>query len=341
MAHPYIFASSFDTGDIGAWDTETDVSGVLDYPHYTTLVGLVGRPVPYRGAYAMRIVAPANTSDHTLLEGSIDIAAAARRWVRFMLYVSTNFSATATDIFNIFELQATTTIEVAVSLRITTGTNLVEIGVTSGAETEAATFSSPVSKGVWHQIELNCLIDSGAPNDGTTDFYMDGGLLRSVASLDQGAITDGVLGTQDTLATTDGGFLLFDEFAFDDTRAYITHRFATHRFMPAAAAFMFVGPGRIDNVKILDGGSGDVGMEIYDTDTYSSSLEPRWRGRTVTANTDVDAADVPIEFQRGCLAVLGGTTPGAQIAIGRATGWGSDGAIRAHAAKRTPAPGNL
>lgn len=341
MAIPYLFASHFDTGDIGGWDTETDVSGALDYPHYTVLAALPGRPMPYRGAYCMRIVAPDNTADHTLTEGTIDIAAAARRWIRFMLYVSTDFTATADDIFNIFELQASGTIEVAVSLQITGSTDLVEIGVTSGTETEAGTFSSPVSKGVWHEIELNCLIDSGGPNDGTTDFYLDGGLVRSVTGLDQGAITDGVLGTQGTLATTDEGYLLFDEFTFDDTRLHIPHRFAIHRVI-AADAFLFVGPGRVDNVKILDGGSGDVLLELYDTDVYTASLEPHWRGRTVTANTDVDAADVPIEFTRGCLARFpAGTAPAAEFAIGSAVGWGSDGAIRNYAANRKPAPGNV
>ena len=341
MAYPYLFASHFDTGDIGDWDTETDVSGVLTYPHYTTLAQLNGFPTPYRGAYCMRIDAPANTAAHTLLEGSIDIAAAARRWVRFMLYVSNNFAATADDIFNIFELQAATVVEVAVSLQITAATDVVEIGVTSGTEVAAATFSSVVSKGVWHQVELNCLIDDIAGNNGTTDFYFDNGLVRSVTALDQAAITDGVLGTLNTLSTTDAGFLLFDEFAFDDTRLAITNRFATHRLIHDDA-FLFVGPGRLDNVKILDGGSGDVVLELYDTDVYSASLEPIWRGRTVTANTDVDAADVPIDFRRGCLARFpAGTAPGAQFAIGRATGWGSEGAYRTYASKRVVGPGGL
>ena len=112
--------------------------------------------------------------------------------------------------------------------------------------------------------------------------------------------------------------------------------------MISGDAFLFMGPGRVDNIKILDGGSGDVLLELYDTDVYSASLEPRWRGRTVTANTDVDAADVPVEFNRGCLARFpGGTLPGVTFAIGQATAWGSDGAVRSYAASRKPAPANL
>lgn len=339
MPYPYIFASHFDTGDIGDWNTETDVSGALTYPHYMTTVGLVGRPVPYRGAYCMRIDAPANTADHTLSEADIDAAASATIWTRFMLYVSTNFAATADDIFNIYELQsAGAVVEGAISLRITGATDVVEIGI---GETEAATFPAVVTKGEWHQIELRALIDSGVPNDGVLELFLDGASIQTISSLDQAAITDGVLGTQNTLATTDTGFLLFDEFVADNTRAAITQRFHTHRII-GDDAFLFVGSGQLDNIKILDGGSGDVIMELYDTDVYTASLEPKWRGRTTTANVDVDAADVPIMFQRGCLARFpAGTLPGGQFAIGRAVAWGSDGAIRTHASKRQAGPGGL
>jgi hypothetical protein len=104
---------------------------------------------------------------------------------------------------------------------------------------------------------------------------------------------------------------------------------------------MFVGPGRISNVKLLDGGSGDVTLELYDTDVHSASLTPVWRDRTVTASTNVTPNDMPISFARGCLAVLGGTLPGAVIGIGGAVGWGSDGAIRNYAANRKAAVGDI
>ena len=164
--------------------------------------------------------------------------------------------------------------------------------------------------------------------------YLDGKATgAALATLDQGAITHGVLGTKNTLATTTGGYLLFDEFAFDDSRMSVSHRFAEHRII-AASSFLFVGAGTIGNVKLLDTGGGDVVLELYDVDEYSTSSEPRWYGQTITANVDVDAADVPIEFTRGCLAVLSGTLPAAQFQVSRAAGWGSDGAVRTHASKR-------
>jgi hypothetical protein len=338
MSLPYLFSSSFDSGDNTQWDSEADTGAKLDFPHYTELARTPGYPAPYRGAYCMRIADIADTNDHTLTAGAINVSASGVNWTRFAMYISPDFSATADDIFNIYELQATGTVETAISLRITAATDVVEIGI---GETAAATFPHLITKGSWHIVELSATIDSGAPGDGTSTLYVDNASVQTIASLDQGAITDGVLGTQNTLATTDTGFILFDEFASDDTRMSITHRFHSQRLI-TQDSFLFVGAGRIDNVKIIGDGNTDTTLELYDTDVFNASMEPVWFGQAGTASVDVDAADVPIDFSRGCLALLAGTGPtGAQFVIGRATGWGSDGAIRTHAARRKAAPGGL
>lgn len=340
MAFPYIFSSSFDTGDNSEWDSESDTGTKLDFPHYTALAAVPGRPMPYRGAYCMRIADIADTNDHTVTEGDMNIADTATAWVRFALYVSTDFAATADDIFNIFEWQqAGGTVEAAISLQITAATDLIGIGIVDG--TEASTFSGNIIKGAWHVIEARFTVDV-TPGTGTVlELYVDGARVQTDNGGNQAAaIGQGVLGTQNTLATTDTGYLLFDEFAFDDTRLGITHRFHTHRLI-TTSSFLFVGPGRIDNAKLLDGGSGDVTLELYDTDVYNSSLTPVFLDRTAAANTNVDAADVPVDFSRGCLAILGGTLPGAVLTIGAGVGWGSDGAIRNYALRRKPAVGGL
>ncbi|MES0339861.1 MAG: hypothetical protein ABUK15_07380 [Anaerolineales bacterium] len=334
MSLPYIFSSSFDTGDNSEWDSESDTGTLLDFVHYTTLGGIPGAPAPYRGAYCMRIQ-PGDTNDHTLLEGDLNIADTATAWTRFPFYVSDTFAATADDVFNIFEWQqAGGTVEAVISLQITAATDEVGIGIKDGTE---ATAFVPLSKGKWHVIEAKFTVDV-TPGTGTVlELYLDGQLVASDSGANQAAaIGLGVLGTQNTLATTNAGYLLFDEFAFDDTRMSITHRFAEHRII-TASSFLFVGSGRIGNVKLIDTGGGDVVLKLYDVDEYSASSEPRWYGHTITADVDVDAADVPIEFTRGCLAVLSGTLPAAQFQISRATGWGSDGAIKTHASKRKAA----
>ena len=340
MAFPYIFSSSFDTGDATEWSGgETDTGSLLDFPHYTTLATIPGASAPYRGAYCMRIQ-PGDTNDHTVDEAAIDIADTATRHARFALYVSSDFAATADDIFNIFEFQqAGGTVEAVISLQITASTDLVDIAIADG--TEASSGFTPLIKGVWHVIEALFTVDVTPGTNGVLTLYVDGAQVQNVTGHNQAAaIGLGVLGTQNTLSTTDTGFLLFDEFAFDDTRLGITQRFHTHR-MITTSAFLFVGSGCIDNVKILDGGSGDVLVELYDTDVYSASLTPVWLDRTSSANVNVDAADMPVQFSRGCLAIVAGTTPGVSFNIGRANGWGSDGAIRTHAAKRVAAPGDI
>ncbi len=337
MSFPYLFTSTFDTGNNSEWDSESDTGSLLDFPHYSTLCAIPGAPAPYRGAYCMRIQ-PGDTNDHVLVEGDIDVADGSTGWVRFALYISTDFAATADDIFNIYEWQqAGGTVEASVSLQITASTDVVEIATGDGAE--ASTGWTFLSKGVWHVIESMITVSTGGT--GVLDLYVDGARVQNLTSQTHAAaVGGGVLGTQNTLDTTDTGYLLFDQFVFDETRAAITHRFHTHQLV-TRSAFPFVGPGKVSNLKLLDGGSGDVTCELYDTDVYSSSLTPVWRERTNANNTNVDAADVPIEFSRGCLMLLGGTSPGAIVNVGRAVGWGSDGAIKAYAARRTAAPGNI
>jgi hypothetical protein len=330
MAFPYLYAASFDTGDNSEWDSESDTGALLDFPHYSALAAIAGHPMPFRGAYCMRIT-PGDTNDHTVLEGDIDVADTVTRWVRFALYVSTDFAATADDEFSIFQWQqAAGTVEAHVALQVTAATDLVDIGTADGTGTPATYHH--LSKGRWHVIESMITVSTGGA--GVVALWVDGVRLTNLTSQTHAAaVGAGVLGTQDTLATTNAGYLLFDEFAFDDTRLGLTERWGTTRLI-TRSCFLFVGPGRVDNLKILDGGAGDVTVELYDTDTYYSSLTPRWRDRTAVANTNLDAADVPIHFTRGCLAILGGTTPGAIVSIGRAVGWGSDAAIRSYALNR-------
>lgn len=339
MAWPYLFSATFDTGDTSEFDSETDTGSLLDVVHYSTLAALPGAPAPFHGAYCMRIQ-PGDTNDHTVTEGDIDIADTATRWIRFALYVSRDFAATADDIFNIFEWQSSgATVEACISLQVTAATDEVEIAIADG--TEASSGFTSLSKGVWHVIEALFTVDVTPGTGDVLELYVDGAQVQRVTGgAVAAAIGTGVLGTQGTLATTNAGYLLFDAFAFDDTRLALPQRWTTHRLF-TTSAFAFVGPGCVENVKLLDGGSGDVICELYDTDVYNSSLTPIWRDRTSSANATSDAADVPIAFQRGCLVRLSGTLPGAILEIGRAVCWGSDGAVRSYGLRRTATPGNL
>ena len=324
MSLPYIFESSWDTGDASEWDSEQDTGSALDIVHYREMARFPGYPAPYRGAYCMRILDIADTNEHSLKEGDMNIAVGDTAWVRFAMYIDKNFTATADDSFNIFEWQkADNTVENSMGLKITEADDLITIGVADG--TAVGTLPGVIVKGQWTLIECKVKNHGSA---GTMDLYIDGSKVQALTGLAQsGAIAHCVLGTQDTAATTDFGYILFDAFAFDDTRLGLTHRWERTRLV-TTSSFLFVGPGSIEDIKIIDGGSGDVTVELYDTDTYVASMTPRWRGRTTIGNTDVDATPSHLDFSRGCLVVLGGTLPAAQITVGKVTGWGSEAAVR-------------
>ena len=339
MAFPWIFASNFEAGTNAEWDSETDTGSKLSFPHYSALSCRADLTVgPYRGAYcAMVDLTTGDTNDHTLTEGDIDIADAATRYFRFYLYVSSSFTGTADDTFNIFELQqAGGTIEMSLSMRITAATNLLEIGF--GDSTVAANFVTYPARGRWACIELLATVSTGGA--GVATLFLDGTQIQTETSSTQAAaVGQGVLGTQNTLSTTTG-VILFDQFIMDDLRVYpIKDRFPDDLLI-TQNQHIFVGEGYIENASLLSGAGTDCVLTLFDTDTADTTdaSNIRLELKNVTNNDIVDPAGVPCHFKRGCYAVLSGTTPSsrAMLKIGRAQGYRSDGAIRNLGARRQP-----
>ena len=301
MAIPYIFESNFEQGTNAEWDSETDTGSLLDFPHYSELSRLQGAPMPYRGAYCMRIT-PGDTNDHTLTEGDIDIADGATRYFRWYLYASPNFTATADDVFSIFELQqAGGTVEQTVGMRITASSNLLEIGVGDGtAPSSYWTFE----RGKWVCVELLSTISTGGA--GAMTLFLGGTQVIALTSLTQAAaVGQGVLGTQLTLATTTGT-LYFDCFAMDDARIFPFQKRFPSQINVTKSTHLFVGPGVVDGASLLTTTSDNT-MVLYDTDTAETT-----HASSTVANMDnggISGVSGPIFFERGCYAALGGTTP--------------------------------
>lgn len=333
MAFPWLFEGNFAPGDNSEWDSESDTGSLLDFPHYSDLARIPGMGVPYRGAYCARIIM-GDTNDHTLTAGAVNVSANGTFGVRFGLFLADDVAATADDTFNILELQASATAEVSVGLRITAATDLVEIGV---GETAPTAFAVPtLSKGIWHIVEVHGDIDAGGGNDGAATLRVDGINVASVSSLDQGAITDAVFGTQDTEATTTGTILL-DEFVADDVRVgNINDRWPEEMYL-TKTGHVFVGPGRVDNVTLISGAGTDCTLDLYDSDIAdSTSNETKARLNNTANNEIVDPAGMPVsDLHRGAYVVLAGTDPRAIVKIARANAWGSEGAVRQHGLRRT------
>lgn len=304
MAHPWIFESNFEAGTNAEWDSETDTGSLLDFPHYSTLAREPLSGMPYRGAYCMRIVM-GDTNDHTLIEGDIDVADTVTRYSAFNFYLGKDVLATADDTFNIYEVQGTANaVENAVGLRITATTDLVEIGVGQVAPTVFR--SSPLSKGAWHHIELETTVQTGVT--GTGLLYVDGVLAATIDTLTNTAVLRGVLGTQNTAATTTGT-VLFDEFVFDDARIYPDRERFPHHIVLTKTGHAFVGPGTVASAAMMQGTS----MILYDTDT-ASVLDAQGVVAELTDSLHTNVGG-PLTFKRGCYVALSGTTPRGEIII--------------------------
>ncbi len=335
---PWIFESVFEQGTNAEWTSETDTGSLLDFPHYSTLSTQPTAPVPYRGAYCMRIL-PGDTNDHTLTSTTITIADTATGFFRWYMFASSDFNATADDTFNIFELQqAGGTIEESVSMRITAASGLLEIGVGDGI---VATSWAPFPRNKWVCVELQAKVSTGGV--GLMTLFLDEVSAVAITTLTQAAaVGQGVLGTQDTLSTTGtGGGLYFDQFIMDDGRIYgLPIRYPEELYM-TKTGHAFVGSGTVLNASLYSGAGTNNVLQIFDTDLNNTNHVGRMKLelKNVVNSDIVDPAGVPLRVQRGCYVVLTGTDPRAMIQIGAAQGYYSQGRIKQHGAKWKSTPG--
>lgn len=335
MAFPFIFESNFEGGTVGEWDSETDVAGDLNIRSYKHLarydVASVGPVSPWRGAFVAEWDLSGNTADHTLIEGDIDIADTVTRFVRFYLFLGKDLRG-VTNIFNIYEHQGTAdAVENAIGLRITTGSELVEIGIGQTAPSVFAT--QKLFKGQWYCVELESTIQTGGT--GTATLYIDGAAVQVITGLTNTAVLRGVLGTQNTLSTT-LGHLFIDMFVFDDTRLNPVKTRFPETVMLTKSTHVCVGESELLNVTLLPGSGTDSVLRVFDTDKADTGDEGNVVAHlyNLTASEPpIDLADVPVAVRNGAFVQLTGTAPRALIHVGRSQGYYSAGRVRQHGAR--------
>lgn len=339
MAFPWLAEEGFELGTRGDFDAETDTGSRLDFAHYSTLAGIPGLPAPYRGAYCMRVDLGPSTADAYVQEtGDYDTSASGSIWGRFQLYVSNNIVMANNDEFAIMQLwSGTNTVEASIVLNYTTTSGLrIGIGESTGSQFLGLT------TGTWHTIEWRAVIDAGGANDGTIDLWVDGGVATQVTGLDQAAITSAVFGVIGQDAGTTRGMLLFDDIMADDLQIY----FGAPRFPQVVhltdSGHVFVGQGEVEDLTVIDNGSGNSQADIYDTDRGDINDVSKLvaSARSTTASERNNAANMPITVQRGCYVSLTGTSTRALVKIGKAQGYWSDVHIRNLGARRGSTPGN-
>lgn len=333
MAYPFIFESNFEGGVYTEWDTKTDTDGAVSFPNYRTLAaeGLE----PFSGAHCMKLKVGLGTNDATVTEGDMNIAAAATAYVRFNMCIGKGFWATANNTINILEMQqAGATIEALFGMRIVysagDATDVINFGI---GETAVSSWSTEeVERGVWYSIELALTVDNNGSDDGTIDLYVTKGRdsaptavsCTQVASLDQGAIGQGVFGVQGHKTTTHGTILL-DNLVMDDARVYPQSARYPETPLLTKTAHAFVGSGKIDSITLLSGNGTDNVCKVYDTDVASTTGRlVAELGNTVTYETIRHRS--PIHVSKGAYCVLSGTGPRALVQIAYAPH--SAGAVR-------------
>lgn len=310
MAFPYDLDVTFDDGTRGGFDGETDTASQLDFPRYKVLAPIALRDmIPFNGAFAMRLSLTGGTAAAFVNE-TFAIALAATEWFRLRMYISPDFAATVQDIFNIFEVLATATVEGSFGLRANTD-GTVEFGV---GEVAPTVFSEIATLGAWYTIEIQTTIDDGGSNDGVVNIFItkDGepratAATITIGSLDQLAITQYRLGVQDHLATTTG-VILINDFIADSDRLDVSERFPTTIDL-TKDRHLFVGPGAVDYVRLMTSTAGHI-VSLYDTD------EAIVTSGTFVGEAAIDISgvlDTVMQFQKGCYAVLTGTNPRANI----------------------------
>jgi len=335
MVFPYLGASNWELGTAldGFWDSEVDTNAKLNVRHYTELFASPVREVPFRGAYCPQINLALGTAD-AYLEEAITIGLAARRFVRFYVYVQ-GLTMAASDRFTLFQFQsAGPTSEVVVDVRNNAG-NLEILAAETGAAGAPNIRNADLVQGQWHCVELDVTIDAGVGNDGIIRLFLDGQQVGTdLGGLDQAAITQMRLGTMGIDAGTTAGHVLFDEFVVDDgtTRIGTLDRYEVTRLM-TQSGHIFLGQGQIEEAYVYDGDSADSTLELYDTDT-ADTLQPLIlpRLRLTSADRIGDKWLSMGTFKRGCYASLGGTNTRAWITARIANH--SVAAIQLHAARR-------
>jgi hypothetical protein len=361
------FQDTFESGDATVWSGgETDTASQLDVVHYSTLAGIPGMPMPYSGgAYCARWILSGGTADAFFTEADININTAVTNWVKFNVWIDPNFktNTTADDNIVLFEANAGANESFAFGIDYVNSTDSLvwAIGTHATAATPSTDSTRQVVLGVWHTIELKMHVVTGSAAGDITLYVTEAGQEPSetadatLGSIQNAAVTEGLLGVQDHEATTNC-IILMDNFQFSGVlgtsgaRIYPTkERFSTVRQFVRAGSFKddqsfhaFVGPGRVTNISWITNINVDGLLGIYDTDTAQAHLGNRKAAlQQSLASESMDLAMVPFDVTRGCYVVTDSAASEVQeviVTIDRAPNWFSDGNMQRFANKRNLAP---
>ena len=339
MAFPYLFEADAEEGTNGVFNSETDTNSKLAVRHYEYLARNLLFPdaVPLRGAYCWHIDLSGGTADAYLeeLEG-FDTALAGTIHIAGAIQITNNLVMAASDQFVHFALQSAGPVnEITVEIRNNAG--VIEILASdNGVPTIRA---AALTLNRWHIWELSCTIDSGAGNDGTVDFFLDGNQIGAqLTAIDQGAITQARWGTIGIDVGTTAGHILMDRLIADDTRVYPMARRYGNQVLLTKSGHVALGGGQLAEVSYYAGAASDNEFRMFDTDEANTNaappLFPEWRNQAVQETYVYNVLDGYGYFRRGLYVQMTGTNPHAMVVLKHANV--STAGIKNYAMRRRP-----
>lgn len=270
---------------------------------------------PWQGAHALRLVLSGTATGYIEETADFDTALAGTINIWFPVLLGADLLLNDGDAVILFALQSAGAVnEVVVGVDRSGNDYRLFAGETGATRTLVITRSDKT----WHQVELSCTIDAGAANDGTIDFYVDGGQVGAqITALDQAAISEARLGAVSGTAAGDAGTVLIGGIIADDLRIYPRERFPVDTFWVTRDITAFIGPCTIDSA-ILTGTSNDATLTILDTDIYEAtgiafSREPVLYVRNTTPSQQEPGQNLPVTCKKGAYVQLTGTSPQAWV----------------------------
>lgn len=317
MAFPWLAQETFDAGSRGNFDSETDADSILDFPHYVELArrGFA----PWQGSHALRL-ALAGASTGYIEEGAdFDTALGGTIALWLPICIGADFTLNDGDAIILLALQSTGAVNEAVIGIDRSGSAYRLFAGETGA-TRTLTIARHNTR--WLQVELVATIDAGGADNGTLDFYVDGGQVGAqITGLDQAAIAQARLGLVSGSAAGDTGTVLIGGIIADDARIYPRTRFPVDTSWITRDMTAWVGPCTIDSA-VVTGTGNDATLTILDTDIFeatalSFSREPVAFARNAVAGAMEEAANLPVRCSKGAYVQLAGTNPQAWVSIAR------------------------
>lgn len=344
MAFPWISEANFEQGDRDSFTTTTDTQSKLDFPHYSTLAATPQLPMPYRGAYDMRIDLLKGNSD-AFIEDTVHytMANGSTSWARFAMWfglpggsMGRSFGLPTMadgDRFTVFRFASAGPVgECTVFIEFTTA-NGYRLGINKTLSPTNAQYL-PFSLNRWVTVEAKYVSAAGAA--GSVQLAVDGVLGTAVTGLTNAVLTIADLGAISVPATTTNGMLFFDQFVVDDLQVGNFARRFPQAFELTRSQHVLLGPGEIELISLIPSNNDNI-VRIYDTDSAEVTDA---MSAIAELRTDQGGVTVPVQFEedfevhRGAYVQLAGTNPRARVQLGEVGMAMTEGSIRAYGARR-------